>query len=85
LLRAFLFALSPKVQLRTLQLQTFKTRREAMEYIKRMQASLRICPEKGLVPNDPNSDEKGNVWVISVTPQENADPVYLFTNDELRY
>ena len=51
------------MQLRTLQLQTFKTRREAMEYIKRMQASFRICPEKGPVPNDPNSDEKDNVWV----------------------
>jgi hypothetical protein len=73
------------VQLRTLQLQTFKTRREAMEYIKRMQASLRICAEKGHVPNDPNSDEKGNVWAISVTTQENAKPVYLFTDGELRY
>ena len=73
------------MQLRTLQLQTFKTRREAMEYIKRMQASLRICPEKGHVPNDPNSDERGNVWAISMTPQENAEPVYLFTNGELRY
>jgi len=56
-----------------------------MEYIKRMQASLRICPEKGHVPNDPNSDERGNVWAISMTPQENAKPVYLFTSGELRY
>lgn len=56
-----------------------------MEYIKRMQASLRICPEKGQLPNDPNADEKGNVWVISVTLQENADPVYLCTNGNLRY
>jgi hypothetical protein len=56
-----------------------------MKYIKRIQASLRICPEKGHVPNDPNSDEKGNVWAISVTTQENAKPVYLCTDGELRY
>ena len=56
-----------------------------MEYIKRMQASLRICPVKGHLPNDPNADEKGNVWVISVTLQENADSGYLATNGYLRY
>lgn len=56
-----------------------------MEYIKKMQASLRICPEKGHLPNDPNADQKGNVWVISVTLQENADPAYLCTNGGVRY
>ena len=65
-----------------MQIESFKTREQAMGRIKEILASFTfsIQPEKEYDPEDLNADVKGYVWVISVSVHENPDKLYLCTD-----
>ena len=67
-----------------LQVESFKTREEAVERIWELLASLSIQPEKVHDPEDPNADENGYVWVISVCLHKDAETLYLCTDGCIR-
>lgn len=67
-----------------MQVESFKTRKQAMERIKELKTSLSIKPEKGYDPEDPNADETGHLWVISVSLHKNDETLYLCTDGCLR-
>jgi hypothetical protein len=60
--------------------ESFKTRQEAIERIKKLEAALSIEPERGYDPDDPNADESGHVWVISISLCNSSDALYLCTD-----
>jgi flagellar basal body rod protein FlgC len=55
-----------------------------MERIKEVKASLSVQAEKGYDPDDPNADETGHVWVISISLCKSADAMYLCTDGLIR-
>lgn len=67
-----------------MQAESFRTRKLAIERIKEIKASLSIQPEKGYDPEDPNADETGHVWVISISLGTNDEVVYLCTDGSFR-
>jgi hypothetical protein len=67
-----------------LQIESFKTHKQAMDRIKEIRASLSIQPEKERDPEDPNADTQGYVWVISVSLPKNPDKLYLCTDGHFR-
>jgi hypothetical protein len=72
-----------KEQLTNLQVQTFRTRQQAIERIKAIQATL-IRPEKVYDPEDPNADGNGYVWVISMSSDGSDDKSYLCSDGFIR-
>lgn len=66
------------------QVESFKTRQQAMERIKEIKASLSIQAEKGYDSDDPNADETGHVWVISISLCNGDDAMYLCTDGLIR-
>ena len=62
-----------------MQVETFKTRKRAMERAKEIRLSCSIQVEKAHDPEDPNANKQGDVWVISVCLHKNADRLYLCT------
>jgi hypothetical protein len=66
-----------------LRIESFKTREQATERVEEILASLRIQPEEGHDPEDPNADPTGHVWVISVSLHKNADKFYLCTDGSI--
>jgi hypothetical protein len=79
--REFRFAIRPGGGL--LQLQTFKTREEALERIKEVQARVSIRPDRVFDPEDPKSDAEGYKWVISMSLHQDADKLYVCTDGNL--
>ena len=69
--------------LMNLQVRTFRTRQQAIEHLKRMQATF-IRPEKVYDPEDPNADSNGHVWVISLSADGSADRLYLCSDGYIR-
>ena len=67
-----------------MQVETFKTRKLAMERIKEMQFCLSVQPEKATDPEDPNANGHGDVWIISVSLHQNADNLYVCTDGKVR-
>ena len=67
-----------------MQVETFKTLDLAMKRINEIRASLSIQPEKAYDLEDPNADETGHVWVISVSLNEDTDKLYLCTDGGFR-
>jgi hypothetical protein len=67
-----------------LQNESFKTRKLAMERINEIKASLSIQPERGYDPDDPNADETGHVWVISLSAGTNDEVLFLCTDGSFR-
>ena len=67
-----------------MQVESFKTREEAIERIREIRASLCIQPERARDPEDPNADENGYVWVIAVTLNKEAETLYLCSNGCIR-
>ena len=67
-----------------MQVESFKTLELAMKRIHEIRASLSIHPEKALDSEDPNADETGHVWVISVSLNEDADKLHLCTDGGFR-
>ena len=65
------------------QVQTFKTRAQALERIEQIQSSV-IRPAKEYDPKDPNADETGHVWIISMVRQPDGDKFYLCTDGCVR-
>lgn len=63
-----------------MQVESFKTRELAMKRIDEIRESLSIQPEKAHDSEDPNADEAGHVWVISVSLHKDADKRYLCTD-----
>ena len=63
-----------------MQIESFKTRKQAIDRIKEIQASFSIQPEKEHDPEDPNANANGYVWVISVSDHGNPDKLYLCTD-----
>jgi len=55
-----------------------------VERINEIRASLSIQPEKAYDSEDPNADETGHVWVISVSLYQDADTLYLCTDGGFR-
>jgi hypothetical protein len=55
-----------------------------MKRINDIRASVSIQPEKAHDSQDPNADDTGHVWVISVSLNEDADKLYLCTDGEFR-
>jgi flagellar basal body rod protein FlgC len=49
-----------------------------------MQLWLSLQPERVHDPEDPNADEDGTVWIISVLLQEDADKLYVCTDGCIR-
>jgi flagellar basal body rod protein FlgC len=69
---------------RKLQVESFKTREQAIERIREIRASLSIQPERAHDPEDPNADENGYVWVILVSLHKDAEPLYVCTDGCIR-
>ena len=69
--------------LMNLQVRTFRTRQQANEHLKRIQATF-IRPEKVYDPEDPNADSNGHVWVISLSADGSADRLYLCSDGYIR-
>jgi flagellar basal body rod protein FlgC len=67
-----------------LQVESFLTLEQATERVRELRTSLSIQPERALNPEDPNADEKGYVWVISVCLHKNAETLYLCTDGGIR-
>ena len=67
-----------------LQVESFKTREETMEKIIEIRASLSIQPERMYDPEDPNADENGYVWVISVSLHKDDETLHLCTDGCIR-
>ena len=67
-----------------MQMESFKTREQAIERIWEIRASLSIQPERAYDPEDPNADENSYVWVIAVTLNKEAETLYLCTNGCIR-
>lgn len=67
-----------------MQVESFNTRKLAMERIKEIKKSLTIQAEKGYDPEDPNADETGHVWVISFSLCANDEVKYLCTDGSFR-
>ena len=67
-----------------MQVESFKTLELAIERINGIRASLSIQPEKAYDSEDPNADETGHVWVISVSLYQDADTLYLCTDGGFR-
>ena len=67
-----------------LQVESFKTLELATKRINEIRASLSIQPEKAYDPEDPNADETGHVWVLSVSLHGDADKLYICTDGCLR-
>ena len=66
-----------------IQVLTFKTREQAMKHIKNIEIpGSRV--EKEFDPEDPNADETGHVWVISVSQAPHSDKLYLCTDGSIR-
>jgi hypothetical protein len=55
-----------------------------MKRINEIRASFSIQPEKAHDSEDPNADDTGYVWVISVSLNEDADKLYLCTDGGFR-
>ena len=69
---------------RKMQVESFKTREETVERIWEIRASLSIQPENVHDPEDPNADENGYLWVISVSLHKDAETLYLCTDGCIR-
>ena len=65
-----------------IRVKSFKTREQVEERIKNLQFSLRT--EQVYDPEDPNADETGHVWVVSLLPSPDAEKLYLCTDGYLR-
>jgi len=55
-----------------------------MKRINEIRASFSIHLEKVNDSEDPNADETGHVWVISVSLNKDADKLYLCTDGGFR-
>ena len=67
-----------------MQVESFKTLELAMKRINEVRGSFSIQPEKVPDSEDPNADETGRVWVISVSLNEDADRLYFCTDGKFR-
>ena len=67
-----------------MQVESFKTLELAMKRINEISASFGMQSEKAYDSEDPNADETGQVWVISVSLNEDADKLYLCTDGGFR-
>jgi hypothetical protein len=68
------------------QIETFNTRKLAMERMKEIQPScnLQFEIEKAHDPEDLKANVHGYVWVISVSLQKNGDKLHLCTDGSIR-
>ena len=67
-----------------MKVASFKTRKAAMERIKKMQPCFSMQPDREYDPEDPSANAKGYVWVISVSLHKDADKLYLCTDGNIR-
>ena len=72
-----------KGPLMKLQVRTFKTREQAMKHMKDVETPG-IQYEREYDPEDPNADETGHVWVVSVSSESDSDKLYLCTDGSIR-
>jgi flagellar basal body rod protein FlgC len=66
-----------------LKVASFKTREEALERIKEVQARVSIRPDRVFDPEDPKADAEGYIWVISMSLHRDADKLYVCTDGNL--
>ena len=65
-------------------IQSFGACERAEERIREIWPSL-LRPERVYDPEDPNADETGHVWVVSLLPHPNAaNKLYLCTDGYIR-
>ena len=66
------------------EVESFKTLELAMKRINEIRGSFSIQPEKAPDSEDANADEGAHVWLISVSPNEDADKLYFCTDGKFR-
>ena len=67
-----------------MSVETFKSRKLAIERMKEIQRACSVQVEKVHDPEDPNANGHRYVWVISVTLHKDAETLYLCTDGCIR-
>ena len=69
--------------MKKLHVRTFRKLEHAMRYTKKIETTS-IRPERVYDPEDPNADQTGYVWVISVSEKPDTDKFYLCNDGSIR-